>query len=106
MIGLGVDFVPPSVLDFIGRSQSGAELGWRAPPTVGGPTVPNTQRPTTRVLTCGACRRVEACSQVELLRFTQQGWPTCCGEVMTFVTDPPGADETMPELPRLPPARC
>jgi hypothetical protein len=68
--------------------------------------VSNTQRPTTRLLTCGACRRVEPCSQVELLRFTQQGWPTCCGEVMSFVTDPsgPGMEETTPEHSPLPSA--
>jgi hypothetical protein len=41
---------------------------------------------------------------MELLRFTQRGWPTCCGEVMTFEAAPSAsvADETKPDHPPLP----
>lgn len=66
--------------------------------------MPGPHRTTTRLLRCGTCGRVKACSQAELLRFTRQGWPTCCGEVMAVVTEAPPSDDTRPEHKPLPPA--
>jgi hypothetical protein len=35
-------------------------------------------------LRCSACGRTQACSAADRLRFTRQGWPRCCGEVMDY----------------------
>lgn len=53
-------------------------------------TLPTTRRPVPmsarpRIIRCAICERVEPCTFAELLRFTWQGWPTCCGEVMALI---------------------
>ncbi len=64
---------------------------------------PSPPSPSRRLLTCAVCGRVEVCSQTELLRYTQTGWPTCCGEVMAFSIEPAcGGDDTRPDHRPLP----
>lgn len=35
-------------------------------------------------LHCTACGQIRECDRVEVLEFTQRGWPKCCGETMTY----------------------
>ena len=44
-----------------------------------------------RVLMCWTCSRVEPCSQAEVLEYALAGWPRCCDEVMSLVTETPAA---------------
>lgn len=37
-----------------------------------------------RELYCATCGRVVRVATTSLLRFTQEGWPKCCGEVMAL----------------------
>ena len=41
-----------------------------------------------RLLLCNVCGRAIECSAGELLRYTREGWPGCCGQVMAFYTEP------------------
>lgn len=47
-----------------------------------------------RVVQCNTCGCAVECSADELLRYTREGWPRCCGQVMAFFTEPsrPAAD--------------
>lgn len=66
------------------------------------PVPPNPSGSSRRLLTCGACGRVEVCSPTELLLYTQSGWPTCCWEVMAFSIEPArGGNDTRPDHPPL-----
>ena len=38
------------------------------------------------LLHCATCSNLMVCNSVELLRYTQNGWPKCCGEVMPLYT--------------------
>jgi hypothetical protein len=46
-----------------------------------------------RLLHCDQCGRTEEVSHADLMRFTRQGWPKCCGQTMAyFVEAPPPTD--------------
>ncbi|HJZ90707.1 MAG TPA: hypothetical protein VKE40_07510 [Gemmataceae bacterium] len=40
--------------------------------------------PAAKVLRCYACGRTVACTEEEVTRYTQTGWPSCCGETMSL----------------------
>ncbi|MBN9121258.1 MAG: hypothetical protein J0I06_19255 [Planctomycetes bacterium] len=40
-----------------------------------------------RIVRCGACGRSVECTITDLLRYTREGWPKCCGQVMAFFTE-------------------
>jgi hypothetical protein len=42
---------------------------------------------TRRLVRCDQCGRTDECSPSELLRFTREGWPKCCGQVMALFTE-------------------
>jgi hypothetical protein len=42
----------------------------------------STAKTSTGILVCQSCRKVVDCSLDDFLRFTRDGWPRCCGEVM------------------------
>jgi hypothetical protein len=50
---------------------------------------PQTDPPVAprRVVQCNACGRSADCTAEELLRYTRDGWPRCCGQVMAFYTE-------------------
>jgi len=62
-------------------------------------------RQTGRLVRCDVCGRTDTCTPDELLRFTRQGWPKCCGAVMTFYTvaERPDPNDTKLNTPSLPP---
>lgn len=37
-----------------------------------------------RLVRCDQCGRSDECSASDLLRFTREGWPRCCGQVMVM----------------------
>lgn len=45
-----------------------------------------------RVLLCNACGRRMDCSAEQLLGYTREGWPRCCGQVMAFFVEATRAD--------------
>ena len=57
-----------------------------------------------RLVRCDACNRMVECSAADLLRYTREGWPKCCGQVMALFTEaawqPP--DDTKLDRPALP----
>lgn len=59
-----------------------------------------------RLLRCDTCARSEENSAEELLRYTREGWPKCCGQVMAVFTEavPSAADDTALDKPALPPS--
>ena len=64
--------------------------------------------PTTgsrRLVRCDQCGRSNECSASELLRYTRQGWPKCCGQVMgLFIeAEKPGPDDTALDRRPVPP---
>jgi hypothetical protein len=50
------------------------------------------------LLQCSACHKVIDCSQADLDAYVQNGWPHCCGRIMTlFAQAPrPGPDRQPP----------
>jgi hypothetical protein len=61
---------------------------------------------TGRLIRCEVCGRTDPCSVGDLLRFTREGWPKCCGAVMTYYTAAPipaPTDDTKLDGPPLPP---
>lgn len=40
-----------------------------------------------RTVRCEQCGRADECSASDLLRFTREGWPRCCGQVMALFTE-------------------
>jgi hypothetical protein len=56
-----------------------------------------------RVLRCDECGSERVCRTAELLQYTRDGWPHCCGQVMGLYTDPERPDDTAAEVPALPP---
>ncbi|MBN9120670.1 MAG: hypothetical protein J0I06_16220 [Planctomycetes bacterium] len=57
-----------------------------------------------RLVRCDACDRTVGCSATDLLRYTREGWPRCCGQVMALFTETgrPEADDTKVDQPALP----
>jgi hypothetical protein len=49
-----------------------------------------------RLLRCDSCGRTVECTGSEVLRYTREGWPKCCNEVMTLFTEDerPASDDT------------
>jgi hypothetical protein len=47
-----------------------------------------------RLLECIICGQVVECSAEELLRYTREGWPRCCGQVMVFSVESISATPT------------
>ena len=64
------------------------------------PQVPD---PLRRLLRCNTCGTTVMHTAEEMLAYTRQGWPKCCGEVMAlYVESPPAdADRTPLDTPRL-----
>jgi len=61
-------------------------------------------RPTPknrRELVCGVCGRADRVTTGALLRFTQAGWPRCCGETMAVRDADHGEANTELDLPPL-----
>ena len=58
-----------------------------------------------RLVRCNACDRTVDCSAADLLRYTREGWPKCCGQVMALFTEAarPQADDTKVDRPSLSP---
>lgn len=67
-------------------------------------TNPARTHPGKKLVRCDVCGSNVECSVEDLLRFTQSGWPKCCGAVMTFYTaaDPPDSDGTRRDTPPRP----
>ena len=42
-----------------------------------------------RLVRCVQCGRADECSPEELLRYTREGWPRCCGQVMALLMEFP-----------------
>lgn len=40
-----------------------------------------------RALQCNACGRWVDCSAEQLLNYTREGWPRCCGRVMALLME-------------------
>jgi hypothetical protein len=57
-----------------------------------------------RVLQCDACGRCEDCSADQLLRYTREGWPRCCGRAMAFYTEATHPTADALSLHQTPPA--
>ena len=55
-----------------------------------------------RLLQCNVCGRTIECSVGELLRYTREGWPKCCGQVMAFYTEPSRAGSDARPIPPTP----
>src|SRR4051812_47637794 len=54
------------------------------------PTDPSPQFPTPtgrRLLRCAVCGRTDEATHVNLMRYTRQGWPRCCGQTMAYFTE-------------------
>lgn len=69
--------------------------------------MPDREPPRTagrRLLRCDSCDRVVECTGAEVLRYTREGWPKCCGEVMTLFTEDerPAPDDTAQDVKSLP----
>jgi hypothetical protein len=58
---------------------------------------------TSRIVRCEACGKSDACTPEDLLKFTKESWPKCCGSVMTYyqAVEPPEADDTKLDRPSL-----
>jgi hypothetical protein len=56
-------------------------------------------------LWCGACGRVEECPPDAFDRYARDGWPRCCGQVMSYFRepDPTGPDDDPARKPPPPP---
>lgn len=57
-----------------------------------------------RLLRCDVCGYSRDCSPEASLRYTREGWPKCCGQVMVLFAEAekPGPDDTAPDVPPLP----
>lgn len=42
--------------------------------------------PPAGILRCGTCHRTIECDMIDLLAFSNKGWPKCCDEVMALYT--------------------
>jgi hypothetical protein len=53
----------------------------------------------THLVRCAPCGRTIECAPTDALRYTREGWPKCCGQVMTLFTAAakPDADDTKVE---------
>lgn len=58
-----------------------------------------------RLLRCDGCGRTDAVPPADLLRYTREGWPRCCGAVMHLFAEAPrpSPDDTATDIPALPP---
>jgi hypothetical protein len=58
-----------------------------------------------RLVRCDTCDRTVECSAADLLRYTREGWPKCCGQVMAMFTEGgwPESNDTKVDRPALPP---
>jgi hypothetical protein len=58
-----------------------------------------------RLVRCDSCNGTVECSAADLLRYTREGWPKCCGQVMGLFTEGGGqsSDDTKVDRPALPP---
>jgi hypothetical protein len=58
-----------------------------------------------RLVRCDSCERMVECSAADLLRYTREGWPKCCGQVMALFTEAARSepDDTKVDRPALPP---
>jgi hypothetical protein len=56
------------------------------------------------LLWCSACGRADECAPADLLRYTREGWPRCCGQVMAYFAEAerPASDDTKTDRPPLP----
>lgn len=54
-----------------------------------------------RIVRCNTCGRVVECTATDLLRYTREGWPKCCGHVVTCFTETvrPGEKRGTPPKP-------
>jgi hypothetical protein len=48
---------------------------------------PGSAAAARRVVRCARCGRADERSATELLRYTREGWPRCCGQVMALLTE-------------------
>jgi len=56
-------------------------------------------------LWCGACGRVEECPPDAFDGYARDGWPRCCGQVMSYFREPePGPDDDPAGRSRPPPS--
>jgi hypothetical protein len=60
---------------------------------------PTPTGPNFHLLRCLACGNTVECRAADILRYTRDGWPSCCGEVMTLFG--PVDKPTPPERPGL-----
>ncbi len=60
------------------------------------PTPPDPD-PGLHLLRCPACGKTVECRPADLLRYTRDGWPRCCGGVMALFS--PAEKPTPPERP-------
>ena len=75
------------------------------------PSDPTRQPPShiptgRRFLRCDRCGRTHQVYYPDLMRYTREGWPTCCGHTMAYFAEverPRMSDPTPPEGPALPP---
>jgi hypothetical protein len=46
-----------------------------------------------QLVRCFRCGRTTEATHADLMRYVQKGWPSCCGQVMTYFTEAkrPGA---------------
>jgi hypothetical protein len=56
-----------------------------------------------QLLRCGQCKRTDEVTHADLMKYMKRGWPTCCGEVMTYFTEArhPSATAETEERPAL-----
>jgi hypothetical protein len=50
----------------------------------------------TAILVCPVCSAVESYCESDLVKYSQSGWPTCCGETMSLfaLTEKPKVPKT------------
>jgi hypothetical protein len=45
---------------------------------------PGSSDPSNRILRCRKCGKCTDCTSEDLLTYMRDGWPKCCGDVMTL----------------------
>ena len=58
-----------------------------------------------RLVRCDSCNGTVECSAADLLKYTREGWPKCCGQVMALFTEAgwTPSDDTKVDRQALPP---
>ena len=59
-----------------------------------------------RVLRCDRCAKSTEATHADLMRFTRDGWPKCCGDTMGYFVEAPrpsATDTTPPDGTPRPP---